>query len=261
MSWHGQLLVLVAVWCGFRCFFLPSEKYVFINVVMFCLCFSKEQATQRNLIMWVWLSFYYCYWRRAAIRAAVWKEIHVISFIQVDDKVWRIKLCFHSFTCTVGTHSHKKWKLTHCSKKEKTKTLTCDGKLQCHRDFSLIFLLSLQVMNFMNKLAGNEYVGFSNATWVKLNISEYLNKSITSSLKWAAVLYLYTSVWVSLNMSFSLSSVSQFPVWARVWRQKLCHRLLPEGEEGKVRGRLQLGAEVEHYLTWRLSQSLLYFCI
>lgn len=85
-------------------------------------------------------------------------------------------------------------------------------------------------MNFMNKLAGNEYVGFSNATWVEQHIATDQTQRC-----WRC----FCTTWAE-SRSSSSSSVSQFPVRARVWRQKLCHRLLPEGEEGKVNVQIKI---------------------
>lgn len=77
-------------------------------------------------------------------------------------------------------------------------------------------------MNFMNKLAGNEYVGFSNAT--------YVQRHNPLRVYYAGIFALRL---LSELTGYKCALMSQVSVGARVGRQKLCHRLLLEGKEGE----------------------------
>lgn len=80
-----------------------------------------------------------------------------------------------------------------------------------------LLLRPLQVMNFMNKLAGNEYVGFSNATWVtryRNTLNIYANDE--RSCKW---LSLSVSLCVSVSSQSASLETETLPS-ATTWRRR-----------------------------------------
>lgn len=90
------------------------------------------------------------------------------------------------------------------------------------------YLCLLKVMNFMNKLAGNEYVGFSNATWVQIKRIHnlWLDENLWSGHDFSEK-FMCSTGWVVMFFPVPVSSRSESPETetlpsATTWRKRRC---------------------------------------
>ena len=89
-------------------------------------------------------------------------------------------------------------------------------------------------MEFVKKMAGNTYVGFSNATCVSLSqLNQVPSLNTGSVIECSALASLLTcSIINAAMLTLFIASLSQVPVRKRDRRQKLCYWILHEGKEG-----------------------------
>lgn len=178
-----------------------------------------------HAVLWVVLRSYECW-----IFACVW----TLQTAHVYTLNW-LSFCFQP-------RSNKAEKFDYVSRP----VLFCHSPLL--RDYDtdddlthLTFSLFSKVMEFVKKMAGQEYVGFNNATWVYCQTHLrvfYVNMSMFCTHKLPVPLPCCI-----IDASVLTHSVcpSQVPVRKRNGWQKFCHRILHEREEGRLQNAVICG--------------------